>query len=442
MRRFPFYVFVMAFLVMLPFVSCSHDGLYDSFQTGGNFTTSNLHIVQIDTFSTKISTFKYDSISSTGDSRLLVGRYIDPYFGEIKADSYARFAPSAYYIDNTAVMDSVVLNLQYDGYFYNDTLQTKTINVQQLSKELRYKNSQSDFYNTSSIETASQILGSKTFVPYIFKDSVTVRLNDDFGANLFNKIKRGVINDSDELTDYFKGLKISASDTENASIIGFNVAKCYIRFYYSFPGDQTYNDDNHYDFVYKAGTTKQFFNHVQSNRAGTLLAGLNTKKTELASTDAGNLAFVQAGTGVSTKIRFPSLRNISLVNNNNGEVFSAKLKMKLNNAYYDKQRYLQDSLSVYIVDQNNDIVSLLTDDLGKSVKAYVNKTDVENNEVYLTANVTTFVNRVLTDSQYLRYGLVLIPTGFNSRADRMIINGENNATYKSRLELIYTIYDE
>jgi hypothetical protein len=40
-----------------------------------------------------------------------------------------------------------------------------------------------------------------------------------------------------------------------------------------------------------------------------LLAGLNTKKTELASTDAGNLAFVQAGTGVSAKIRFPSLRN-------------------------------------------------------------------------------------------------------------------------------------
>ncbi|MFP5438630.1 MAG: DUF4270 family protein [Bacteroidia bacterium] len=442
MRRPSYFYLIISVLFLLPFLSCSHAELYDSFQTGGNFTTSNLRVVQIDTFTTRMSTFKYDSIASTGDSRLLVGRYTDPVFGEVRSTAYAQFVPTSYSPDNTAVFDSIVLNLQYDGYYYGDTLQTKTISVQQLSKELRYKSSQDDFYNTSAIAASSEVLGTKTFRPYISKDSVTVRLNDAFGEDLFTKIRRGVINDVDQLTDYFKGLKISAGDAEDASVIGFNVTKCYMRFYYSFPGDQAYDNDNHYDFNYYTTTINKFFNHVEGNRTGTAIAGLSGRKTELVSSAVNNFAYVQAGTGITTKIRFPSIRNIALVNDNKGEVFSAKLKMKLNNAYYNTRQYLPDSLAVYVVDQNNDLVAQLTDDLGNAIQAHVDKADVENNEVYLTATVTNFVKRVLENSDYLQYGLVLIPTGFNSRTDRMIINGENNSNYKARLELIYTIYDE
>lgn len=444
MRRFSYFYLILSVVFLLPFLSCSHDSLYDSFQTGGNFTTSNIHVVQIDTFTTRLSTFKYDSITSTEDNRLLVGRYTDPYFGVIRSTAYEQFVPSSYYVDNEAVFDSIVLNLKYDGYFYNDTLQTKTINVQQLTKELRCKTTQSDFYNTSAIEASSEIIGTKTFRPYTSKDSITIRLNNDFGSNLFNKVRRGVINDVDQLTDYFKGLKISSGDTEDASIIGFDASKCYLRFYYSFPGDQTYDSDNHYDFSYYSTTIKKFFNHIEGNRAGTAIASLNGKKDEIVSTAsvAGNKAFIQAGTGITTKVRLPSLSNMYMINNNKGEVFSAKLKMKLNNAYYNTRQYLSDSLAVYVVNQNNELIIQLTDDLGNAVMAHIDKADVENNEVYLTATVTNFVKRNLDNPEYLKYGLVFIPMGFNSSTTRMILNGENNNNYKARLELIYTIYDE
>lgn len=442
MRKLSYFYLLFSVLLLLPFLSCSHDGLYDSFQTGGNFTTSNIRVVQIDTFTTEMSTFKYDSITSTGDKRLLVGRYTDPYFGEVRSTAYAQFVPSSYYIDTDAVFDSIVLNLKYDGYFYNDTLLTKTINVQQLTKELRYKTTQTDFYNTSSIEASSEIIGTKTFTPYIGKDSITIRLNDAFGSDLFAKIRRGVVNDVDQLTDYFKGLKISSSDTEDASIIGFNVANCYLRFYYSYPGDQTYDADNHYDFVYYSTTINKFFNHIEGNRASTVLSGLSGTRQEIASTSAGNRTFIQSGTGITTKVKMPSLSNIYMINENKGEVFSAKLKMKLNNSYYSNKQYVSDSLAVYVVNQNNELVTQLTDESGNAVMAHVDKTDVENNEVYLTATVTNFVKRTMTNPDYLKYSLVFIPTAFNSSTTRMILNGENNSNYKSRLELIYTIYDE
>lgn len=442
MQSIPRFLIIFGLLCLLPFLSCTHDGLYDALGTSGDFTQSNIKVIQIDTFSVKMSTFRYDSIASSTDSRLLVGRYNDPYFGTVKSTAYANFVPSQYYVDSDAVFDSIVLNLEYDGFYYNDTLSTKTINIHQLTKTLRYKSTQDGFYNTSSIAASDEIIGTKSFVPYISKDSVTVRLNDSFGYNLFYKIQHNDINDADELNDYFKGLKISPGDTEDASLIGFNVSKCYLRFYYSFDEDTTDDESQYYDFTYYSTTTPKFFNHIESDRAGTLLSALGGTEDELPSTATNNLSFVQSGTGITTKVMFPSLRNIYTVNDDNGEVYKANLKIKLNKAYYDKKRYVSDSVYVYIVDQNNAIVSQLTDDAGNSAVAYIDKTDIENNEVYLVAPVTTFIKRSLLYSQYLKYGLVFFPKGYNSRAERMVLNGENNSNYKSRLQLTYTIYDE
>lgn len=441
MHRLYSTLLIVAALCAIFFTSCTHDSMYDTFETGGDFTQSNVKIVQIDTFAVNMSTFRYDSISSTGNSRLLVGRYVDPVFGEVKASAFADFVPATFYFDADAVFDSIVLNLPYDGYYYNDTLAQKTINIQQLTKEIRLRNNQTDLYNTTNVATASEIIGTKSFYPRISKDSLTIRMADSFGQNLFNKIQHDQINDVDQLTDYFKGLKISPSDTEDASVIGFNVTKSYMRVYYSIPDDVT-TESQYVDFVYYTTTDPKFFNQVAGNRAGTLLANLNGQENEAKSTSTNNLTFIQSGIGVTTKVTFPSIRNIYQVNNNNGEIFKANLKIRLNNAYFNNKLYTNDSIGVFIADQNNDLVAQLTNSAGNAVMGYIDKSDNETNEVYLNVPVQPFLEKMINNAMYLKYGLVFFPAGYTSAVNRLVLNGENNSIYKTRLELTYTIYDK
>jgi hypothetical protein len=413
----------------------------DAYDPGDGFTESNVRVVAIDTFGVTMSTFRYDSIINQGQSRVLVGRYSDPYFGIVKASAFADFTPETYSLDEEAVFDSIVVSLKYDGFYYNDTLLQKTIKVQELAKEIRFRNNQSYFYNTSDVEANSTIIGEKTFYPRISNDSLTIRLTDAFGQNLFNKIQSNIINDQEQFTDYFKGLKIAPDDTEDASIIGFNIAHTYIRMYYSFP-DQSSSESEYMDLNYRSTTDKKFFSKIESDRNGTPLQNVNGQENESSSESLNNLTYIQSGIGITTKITFPNIRDIRYINNNNGSIFKANLKVKLNNAYYDKKVHPGDSLYVYVLDQNNDILAPLYNAGGDQVAGYIDYSNEEINEVYLYVPVEDFLEKVITNSTYLNYGLALIPLHFNSTTERLILNGENNSDYESRLELTYIIYDK
>lgn len=438
MQRFYSALLLLAILV---FTACDNDSLTKTFTTGEDFTQSNINIIQIDTFTMKMSTFKFDSITSEGNSRILVGRYTDPAFGIVKAAGFVDYMPSTYTIDQLAVFDSVVLNLPYGNFYYNDTLARKTIKVQELTKEIRFKNNQYYFYNTSTVTASATVIGQKTFLPRISKDSLTVTLSNAFGQNLFSKLKSHIINDQEQFTDYFKGIKISADDSEDASIIGFNAATSYIRLYYTMPEATS---SNYIDLVYNsyAGVQK-FFSHIEGDRNGTLLQAIGgNQENELASAATNNLCYIQSGIGITTKITFPNLRNISTINDNKGSIFKANVRLKISKQYYNDNMYPGDSLYVYVVDQNNDLVAPLADAAGNNVIGYIDYATAETNDVYITAPVETYLEKVLNDNLYLKYGLIFLPKDFNSSTKRLILNGENNSEYKSRLELTYITYDK
>lgn len=419
---------VLSLLVLF----CSCDST-DSFSSDADFIQSDVRIIDVDSFDIKMTTYRYDSIVSAGD-RLLVGRYVDPYFGEVKASSYIEFSPTSYYytLDDEAVFDSIVLNLRYDGYFYNDTLLTKTIEVRKLAKEMRLPNSQSSYYNTTTIPVESQVIGQKAFRPRVGNDSLTVALSPAFGQNIFTALKSNNVNDREEFLNYLKGLHISPTDSEDAAIIGFSPSDSYIRIYYSYP-DQAEIESEFIDLVYNT-TTKKFFNNISWNTSGTLIQGLGGQENEISSPDLDDLGFVQSGLGVMTKVTFPSIRNIREYNDGNGEIFKAQLKIKLDNRYYSMNYPVRDSVYVCTVDQNNDIIAY--EGVG-----YIYRQDPEVNEVYLMADVNFFLQKTLTNSQYLNYGLVFVPFNYSTSIDRLILNGEHNPRDKSRLTLTYVIYD-
>ena len=380
-----------------------------------------------------MSTFKIDSLTTDLYSKILVGKYDDPTFGKVTCNGFINFVPSDYNFDDEAVFDSITINLGYSGYYYNDTLLQKKIKIYELDEKLDYRNGQVNFYNVDDFAATNQI-GQRTFFPRIAKDSIKTTLNYAFGQNIFNKIRDGVVNNNEELGQYFKGLKITPDVAENASIISFNTSNCYLRFYYSMPDEP--DEAKYYDFKYSDfNTNRNHFTQIVSDRTGTILpVNFVNQENELASQNTNSLTFIQAGEGIVTKISFPNFKQSMLNLNLSGAIYKAKLKIPLDNSYYSKKLFTSDSLRVFIVDQNNAIVS-------ETKKAYVNLEDQEFNKKYINILIEPFLENTLTNNAYRNYGLMLIPYDYGAATTRLILNDNYNNNEKAKLNLTYLTYD-
>lgn len=422
-------------------ISCSADSLDKTFIVDKDFAESDVRFISIDTFTVEMSTIKLDSVITSGGNKLLIGQYTDPFFGKVTSSAFMTFIPKTYTISEEAVFDSIVLSLKYDGYFYGDTLRPKTVLVQKLSKELKLGPQQTAFYNTSEVPTFSPILASKTFNPRISKDSLTLKLDPMFGKDLFDKFRGGTIRTDEDLKEFFKGLKLFPGADENASLIAFKGANSFIRMYYSKP-DQPNDKKTFLQLEFDSKDTgAKSFNQIIGDRSGTPLSGLLPQNKSLSSTALDNLSFLQGGAGIAAKVRFPHIRTISQINGGKGHVFNAKMKIKLSQAYYTNKLYLSDSLQVFVVDGNNNIINEYTDSKGKKIKVSVAKQDKEFNEVFLILPVDVFLQKIINEGNYLEYGLLVLP--YSSQfGNRMVLNGENNPEYSSNLKVIYATYDK
>ena len=114
--------------------SCTKDE--DSFPVGEDWINLDTQVFYIDTLTVKTSTFKFDSIAVSSTSRLLIGAYTDPVFGLTTSKTYAQITNSTYTLSSSAVYDSVALILNYDTYFYNDTIPVQKINVYELLNDV------------------------------------------------------------------------------------------------------------------------------------------------------------------------------------------------------------------------------------------------------------------------------------------------------------------
>lgn len=410
--------------------SCSNDE--NVFSPSEGFVDSNVNFKLIDTITFKMSTFKIDSFATDLYNTILVGKYEDEFFGKVVCNGYVNFVPNNFSLDEEAVFDSIVVNLAYKSYYYNDTLNLKKIKIYELEERFKYRYGESNFYNTTNFET-SNLIGEKSFYPKIGKDSLTVTLSNDFGENLFNRIRSGGINDIEELSLFLKGLKIVPDDSENSAILSFDVTSSYLRFYYSLPDE--IEEAKFYDFVYSdLYTNRNHFTQVVCDRTGTILpTDFITQRNEINSQSLGNQTFIQAGEGIVTKIRFPNFKESIQNMNINGTIFKADLKIPIKNNSYNDNLYISDSLRVFIVNQNNDLISEM------SYAKLINE-DEEFNRRYYNVSVESFLKSSLTNNNYTNYGIILIPINYSSSVTRLVLNDNYNSSAKSKLYLTYLTY--
>ncbi|WP_028978731.1 DUF4270 family protein [Sporocytophaga myxococcoides] len=233
----------------------------------------------------------------------LVGQSKDPVFGRITSKTFGQLKyniKGSFSFGDNPVLDSAVFTLLPAGY-YGDTLPAnqvdQSISVYQLTGSLDtgivYKATSPEIPYDVSKKLATFNFPANQTVPA----SISVKLtNEDFAKGI---IANGITSDS-ALLVYCKGVALVA---ENKDAV--------VRRFYLFSGSGMkiyyHNDKTYSSVTLNLSYNNPKFYTIEADRSGTPLAGLGNQSygTEI----TGNLSYVQAGTGVMTKLSFPGLEN-------------------------------------------------------------------------------------------------------------------------------------
>lgn len=437
-------VFWLLGLSVLMFCSCSSENYNSSdFLAGEAFTDSNMRVVLIDTITAAISTMKFDSIVTSESSRILVGRYNDPEFGTVTSSSYMGLLPSSYTIDSEAEYDSIVLHMKFDNYYYNDTLRTNTLHVKQLSATLEPV--EGDYlYNVSEAEYYDDDIATFSYQPYpLDGDTLEIKLSDELGMDFFEKFQEKEITTADQFRDYFKGIALIPDDADDGSVIGFSKTsdETFVRLYFS-EAEETERVQSYLDInLDEYSTTTPFFNQIISENPNEYLQLLTDQEINLSSEDTDNLSYVQSGIGIATRLEFPYIKNLYDIKGQ-GTILDAVLKIRPLSGSYDDNLILRDTLSVYVVDQNNDLTSQLLIAETTAVTGILNRDNEEFNDIYYEFSLGNYIEDLFTTELETEEALILLPNDYNSAVDRFILNGMDGSEYSAVLELTFAIYDE
>ena len=432
---------IIVVLICLTFLtSCSTDSLNTSdFEAGDTFTDSDIRVVQLDTMTVDFSTMKFDSIDTSQSVRMLVGKYNDPIFGAVKAASFLELVPTSYFIDTDAEYDSITFLLRPDNYHYNDTLLLNTIHINQLSENMKPADG-INFYNTSKIDFEEEDLGRTTYYPRPMNtDSLEIKLTDVLGQELFDDLQLKKITNYDEFKNYFYGITVQPDADDNGSVIGFSLTSN-MRLYYTIA---TENERTQYytDFyVNTSSSPLPFFNQISADEPIDYLKTLIDQEINLHSSKTDNQSFIQSGMGIATRLEFPYIKSVFDIPGQ-GTLLDASLRIAPAIRSYTDALALRDTLSVFIVDQNNELTSQLYSTDGSVAQAILNKENQEFNDIYYELPLSGYLEELLSVDQESSDALILLPSNYNSTVDRFVLNTDINSQ-GTTLELTYAIYDE
>ncbi len=426
----------------------------------------DMSIIFSDSNSVTMSTLKVDSLMTGASTRNLIGRFIDPFFGKMHSTAFVQFGTTSGGIDNAlsfpenAVYDSLALSLRYDGYYYGDTTKVMKVDIHELTSDLTLKPDLTPIaaiYNYHSTPFKAAPVGTGRFYPRPYNGSkasdakghdVKVKLSDAMGKKLFDLIVANKITGQAQFIDVLKGLAIKAAD-DNYAALGFVTSNTNFRLYYHTPDEVEGVKKDSLSLNVRAS-----YNQVNGDRKGTILAKLpDTYRAMLPSSQTGNMSFVQAGSGIMTRLDFPGLQTYKSLDYM--FVNEAKLIIEPLRNSSTKQFFLPSTLGAYLADKNNDYVF----SGGEPIEASSSKliTDYLNDYQYYSLDVTEFVRSMLQNEAQQSYGLLLRTSSpllkqqevgytgiidgntiFSKSFDRLVLGDQTNTNGKIRLQIKYT----
>lgn len=441
------FMYKVLFLLVLGIMmtSCNSDADAGEFVVGSDYLSVSNKVILIDTVTVDVSTINFDSLVTSSQSRILVGNYDDPIFGKVKSDSYFQLSATTYSLYNESsdtdapnyVFDSIKMVLKQDKYFYGDTTKVQSLSIHRLTQKVKPNSDDDSFYNNSSLSYDAESLGSISFKPKPnSKDSVVVKLNNEFGNALFLKLKKLEISNSDEFIEYLKGFVIKSTSGNSSSVVGFNMSSA-LRLYYSkYQGDSETSLIKNFSIL---DVSKQF-NNITLDRAGTQIQDLPVSSSKLSSLLTGNKAFIQSGTGLACRVDFPNIKQLKYLSEK-GAIVDAELIIKPINNTYSVAYPLVDSLRVFVGDKLNRIKGTLNTIDGTAVYGLLNATSDEFNEnIGYKISIGAFLQAEMLKESDSRSSLILTLPSISKAVDRLVLGDQKNSTNKIQLKIYYISY--
>ena len=435
------------FFFAITIISCGTDTDAGEFVVGSDYLAVNNKVILIDTVTVDMSTINFDSLVTSGQSRILIGNYDDPIYGKVKSNSYFQLSSNSYTLNSSGsdtdapnyVFDSISMILKYDNYYYGDTAKVQTFDIHRLTQKVKPNTDDKSFYNNSTLSYSEESLGTISYKPRpTEKDSINIKMSDEFGAALFQKLKKKEITGLDSFTEYLKGLVLVPSTGNASNVIGFNISESKVRMYYSKYMADT--EETPYILDFSILDASKQFNSISLDKAGTIIQNLPVSSSKLSSLLTNNQGFIQSGTGVACRIDFPNLKQLKYIADK-GAIVDAQLILKPVNNTYSKEYPLADSLQVHVADNLNRISSSLVNSAGTTVYGILNKKADEFNEnVGYSVSVGSFLQKELLKQSDSKSSLIFTLPRISKTVNRIVLGDQKHLNNKIQLKIYYISY--
>lgn len=408
---------------------------------GSQLYGSDISINSVDSFTVNLSSYMQDSVVTSGKSLSLIGSYSNPTFGKVTASSYVIFGrPSMNQIEDNTVFDSLVMTLSYTGYYYGDTLKPYTLSMHRVNQDIVFPSDASYLFNTSAFGYDSESIGNITFLARPkSKDTVNVKMSSVLGNELFDKFSKysDQVATPSDFVNYFKGIAF-VPGADDSSIVGFDVNNntMYMTLYYHIVGDVVNVSKSIVMYPY---FTQMQFNHISSDRTGTLIENLGNDP--ISSTMTGNYAYIQGGTGIVTRIDFPSLADILQVYKHMQVLRAEFIIQPVGDVGGDTQFFPQ-KVNLYYTNKHNDLLSIVKDSQGNVENGNLYEDQIVPSNSTYSWDVTGYVTTVLGNNNINELdGLLIVPESIATTFDRVTFADQFRSHYKTELKLYIASYE-
>lgn len=403
----------------------------------------------------EMSTFRLDSVQTSNQNTVWVGKANKPVIGDIHSVSYMKLAEpvlnggsSGYgWLQNgKEVYDSVTMVLVHNGLYEGDTTQLFNIQIKCLGERLDFGDqNENAFYNVRSFKQDS-VLGETSFYPRPHtRPRVRFRLNDTFGRSLRDFVRDSAYNKKSDIVSqlfdqYFKGICITSSDDKHdtKALLSFIADSCKITLHSHKRGMEAVRCER--DF-YMNDKTRQF-NEVWNENVEEPFDKLDARWKQAAEDSSGHHSVLYEGLGYYTRINLKSLQELKNLNRYQ-HVVKAVLKIYPEVGSYDKRR-VPTSFYVAEVNKGNVITNALYNGSGRRVYSTLVYDAYDRSQMYYYADITYYINTLLTQEVFDEYtGLLLLwgqsmsPTTY----EFMVFNGNGVDRNRSKLEITFYNYD-
>lgn len=315
-------------------------------------------------------------------------------------------------------------------------------------------NTSSFAYNPATFLTSTRVRPSprsKQIRTYSDKktqanDSIVFRLPDSLGRKWFNyavnkdsRFQPGASGAPDgNFVNYFKGLTIVPGNT-NGAVLSFDPRYSHVRLYYKVPVNGTITRLYKEFPITLPAVNPTLFNHISVDRTGTILQGIKPF-VAIPSEKTNNLTYVQAGTGLMTRVEFPYLH--TFITNHPGLVINrAELQILTGFNSATSATPTPPAMLLYLTDRTNIPLSVLNQDFSTQPQVsyfYTNPavTQVGFYKYFLVQYVGALLNRTEYTGTALLMGFP--ETAMENSVQRVALGNQMNNASRIRLRIYYS----